>query len=67
MTSFGTISKAIFAAVTTFVSGLITALSSNTGLADITTQQWLVVGLATIVAFGGVYGLTNSPPAASKP
>lgn len=62
MTSFGTISKAIFAAITTLVSGLITALSNNAGLADVTTQQWLVVGLATIVAFGGVYGLTNSPP-----
>jgi hypothetical protein len=61
-----TAAKAIFASVTTFLTGIISDLSGDAGFGDISTQQWIVVALATIVAFGGVYGISNGAAAAGR-
>ncbi len=59
MTFIGTALKAFFAAAVAFLSGLVTVLVGDTGFGDITSGQWVTLVLATLIAFGGVYGLTN--------
>ncbi len=53
------VSKAVYAAVASLISGLILVTVEGGGLAAVTTNQWLVIALATLAAGGGVYGLTN--------
>ncbi len=55
----GTILRAIFAALVAFLTGLSTSLSADSGFGDITDQQWVFIAIGTLVAFGGVYGITN--------
>jgi hypothetical protein len=55
----GTALKAFYAAAIAALSGLVTVLVGNTGLGDLTTGQDITIALAALVAFGGVYGLTN--------
>ena len=59
MTFIGTALKAFFAAVIAFLTGLSTSLSADSGFGDITDQQWIFVAIGTLVAFGGVYGISN--------
>lgn len=47
--------KAIYAGVVTFLGALIAALQAG----DLNLAAWLSVVLTTIVAVGGVFGLTN--------
>ena len=63
MTFIGTALKAFFAAAVAFLTGLSTSLSADSGLGDITDQQWIFIALGTLVALGGVYGISNRPPA----
>lgn len=53
--------KAIFATITTFLTGLITVVVDDANIGDVTQGQWLAIILATLVAGGGVYGLPNKP------
>ena len=59
MKFIATAAKAVFAAVVAALSGLVTVLVGDTGFTGITAGQWTTIALATVVAFGGVYGLTN--------
>jgi len=52
------IAKAVYAGVVTFLGSLIAALQAG----SVDLQTWLTIALATIVAVGGVFGLTNGPP-----
>lgn len=53
--------KAIFAAATALLQGLILVTLDGEGLEMVGTNEWLVIGLAVIFAGGGVYGLSNKP------
>lgn len=53
--------KAVFAAVTAAMQGLILVTLDGDGLGQVSTNEWLVIGLAVVVAGGGVWGLTNRP------
>jgi hypothetical protein len=56
--------KAFVAAIIAGLSSLGTVLvGTNVGLGDVTSAQWVTIALATVVAFGGVYGVKNSPAA----
>lgn len=47
--------KAVYAAVVTFLGGLLTAIADG-----ITAEEWIGMSLTTIVVTGGVFGLTNA-------
>ena len=51
--------KAIFAATTAALQGLILVTIDGDGLQAVSTNEWLVVGLSVVIAGGGVWGLTN--------
>ena len=55
--------KALFAGVVALLGPLITAFTTDgvDTFADLTQLSWLTIGLATIVAVGGVFGLGNGP------
>ena len=55
----GTALKAFYAAIVAALSGLAVPLVGDTGFTDITAGQWVTIALAAVVAFGGVYGITN--------
>lgn len=54
--------KAVYAGVIAGLSGLVTVLVGDTGFSDLTAGQWVTIALATLVAGGGVYGITNKTP-----
>lgn len=61
--------KAIWAAVTTFIGALITALvavGDNASPSDLSWIAWLTIVSATLASFGGVFGLTNSSATSSE-
>ncbi len=55
--------KAIYAAVTTLLTGTITALTTVNPhhLSAIEETTWLTILLSTITVAGGVYQITNKP------
>ena len=55
----GTALKAFYAAVVAALSGLVTVLVGDANFGDLTAGQWVTIALAAVVAFGGVYGITN--------
>lgn len=57
---FKTALRAFYAAAVAALSGLVTVLVGDVGLDDLTAGQWVTIALAALVAFGGVYGLTNA-------
>ena len=59
VTGMQKMAKAIYAAVTAGISGLILVTINGEGFVAVTTNQWLVIALSVVVAGGGVYGLTN--------
>lgn len=59
--------KAIYAAVTTFLSQLIAVMVAEDGSRWPTSVSWLTIILSTIVVTGGVYGLTNGPVHRTSP
>lgn len=63
--AIGQVLKAIYAGVFTTLSTLVVTLTGNQNLGDLTTLQWLLVALAGLGAFGGVYGLPGPKRPAS--
>jgi hypothetical protein len=61
MKYLGTMLRALFAGAVAFFGALGAALTSDQGFGDLSAQTWCVVIVATLVAFGGVYGITNKP------
>lgn len=53
--------KAIYAGALTLITGLSTTLTGDQNFSDLTAVQWLIVIGATVVAVGGVYGISNAP------
>jgi hypothetical protein len=51
--------RAFYAALVAALSGLVTVLVGDSGLGDLTAGQWVTIALAALVAFGGVYGISN--------
>lgn len=57
--------KAIYAAVITFLGALGVVLVPGVPVSGVTSGQWIGIVSAALIAFGGVYGVTNaeaSPP-----
>ena len=56
--------KAAFAAVVAFIGSTTSALvqiGDGAAFGDVETVAWLVIGGATLTAFGGVLGWQNAP------
>ena len=55
--------KAIYAGLTVFLGSLLAALQAGEGveISDLGTAAWVTIGLATVIAIGGVLGLQNAP------
>jgi hypothetical protein len=54
---------AVYGAVLSFLSSLLTALGgAETGFDSVTAGQWLTAVVAALVAFGGAAGLTYYVP-----
>lgn len=51
--------KAFYAAIVASLSGLVAVLIGDVGFTDLTAGQWVTIALAAVIAFGGVYGITN--------
>jgi len=56
---FAPYAKAIIAALTAFLSSLVTALDSG---GSISAQEWLTALIALLVAGGAVFSIPNRPP-----
>ena len=52
--------KAFYAAAVTALTGLATVLVDGQTISDVSTAQWATLAGATLVAFGAVFGVTNS-------
>ncbi len=53
--------KAVFAGTTTALGSVAVLLIGDTTLSAVTQGQWVTILLATVVAVGGVFGLSNAP------
>jgi len=51
--------KAIYATVVAFLSAIGVVLVGDASFSDITSGQWVAAILASVLAGGGVYGITN--------
>ena len=61
LSRLGNMLKAIYGAVVTALTGIGTALVQAHTFAAIDDATWITIATATVVAFGAVYGVTNSP------
>lgn len=61
LSKLGNMLKAIYAAVVTALTGIGTALVQAHTFSAIDDATWITIATATVVAFGAVYGVTNSP------
>ena len=52
--------KAAYSALVTFL-GAVLAVMQVPGAEGITAASWIAIGLATLLAFGGVFGLQVAP------
>lgn len=55
--------KGLFAAAVVFLSGLNLVVLGDATFADVTQGQWLTIVTATLVSFGGIVGLQETPAA----
>lgn len=55
----GKVFKGLYAAMVATLGMLATILVGNTSFHDITPGQWVTVGLFSLTAFGGVFGLSG--------
>ncbi len=56
--------KSVYAGLVTGLGALLAALQvgeADLGLGDLGTATWITIGLATILAIGGVLGLQAAP------
>lgn len=51
--------RAIFAAAAALGTGLAAVLVDNASIGDLTDGQWVTIALGALVAFGGVFGISN--------
>lgn len=51
--------QALFAGVTQLLGSLILVTVGGVGLAEINTNQWLIISAAVLGSVGVIYGLTN--------
>lgn len=51
--------RAIYAMLVAFLGSIVTVLVGDVGFDDVTAGQWVAAALAGLVAFGGVWGITN--------
>ena len=61
ITGIQKVAKAVYAGAAQVIAGLILVTIDGGGLAEVSTNEWLVIVGATLAAAGGVYGLTNKP------
>ena len=54
--------KAVFAGAVAFLGTLATALAESS---EVTSQQWVTIALATLIAFGGILGWQAAPASVS--
>ncbi len=54
--------KAVFAGAVAFLGTLATALAESD---TVTSQQWVTIALATLLAFGGILGWQAAPASIS--
>jgi len=66
MSNFAYAAKAIYAGAVVFLGAVGAILVGDVGFGDITSGQWVTIGLATLVAVGGVFGLQAAPPNVSS-
>jgi hypothetical protein len=64
--------KALYSAAIALLGDLAVTLTGKQSFGDLTTQQWMIVLVFTLSAFGGTYGLAgwsgpNGGAGASKP
>lgn len=59
--SFQYLAKGIYAGVIAFLGTTIAVLQAGVDGQGVALESWLVIGLATVVAFGGVVGLQEAP------
>jgi len=50
---------AVYGGAYALISGLILVTVGDVAISEITTNQWLVIGLSILVAGGGAFGLSN--------
>ena len=53
--------KAVYAGVVAFLTGVISITAGDVTFTEIDTNQWFVIGLAVVVAVGGVWKIANKP------
>lgn len=51
--------KAFYGSAVAFLGGLGAVLVGNESISDVTTAQWVTISLATVVAWGAIFGVTN--------
>ena len=53
--------KAIYAGVVVFLGALLAALQAapDVSIGNLSTASWITIVLATVIAVGGVFGLSN--------
>jgi len=56
---FARSARAVYAAGIVFISASASAITGEQGFSDLNTYQWLIIGGATLAAFGGVWGFVN--------
>ncbi len=60
MTWIKTAAKAFLGALTALIGGLLLVISGGEGFSDVTTAEWLLVGLQVIGVFSAVYFPRNA-------
>lgn len=53
--------RAFYAAAAAVLGSLATVLVGDADFSEVTAGQWVTIALAGLVAFGGVYGISNRP------
>jgi hypothetical protein len=51
--------KGLFAAAIAFLGDLSVTLTGHQSFTDLTTQQWALIAVFTLSAFGGTFGLAG--------
>lgn len=61
MTGLGQFAKAIYASLVAGLGSLAAVLVGDSSFSAVTAGQWVTIVLATLIAGGGTYGITNKP------
>jgi hypothetical protein len=55
--------KAVYAALIAGLGALAAVLVGDADFGAVTAGQWVTIALAALIAGGGVFGISNRPPA----